>query len=338
MRKILATLSACILLASGMVGFAACSEPEIPLEDTRPFMVALGDSWTAGVGSSWAHVGENGTEKQGAYVNIAGEIMGYRVVNEAVGGYTVERVQSQIDADTNGIRAQLKEADVIYLGVIGNNIYTHPQVSEILAQAEEGVFTILDGIIGTLKIKWSDLIYTIRELNPDCELLVHNIISMGDETGTGEGATGSDRAFVRLHERVVQAYLDDDPDAYRIVSLAAQNMQTDCSNNDTHPNDRYHMRLALSLYERFKEFSLYTAEESVVLQNLKSYSRTLFEGFDLFMEQMAADGTLTSEAAAAAKIDLDAYSAEVETLDTVPKVAEVYYETFSSHDPRPYLG
>ena len=336
MKRTIAILITCFLLAFGAVGFAACSDPETPPEDTRPLLVALGDSWTVGGGSSWAHVGEGAENKKGAYANIAGEIMGYRVVNEAVGGYTVENVQSQINADRNGIQAQLAAADVIYLGVIGNNIYTHPQASEILAQAEEGKYTILDGIIGTLKIKWADLIYAIKQLNPDAELLVHNVISIGDETGTGEGATGSGTAFVRLHKQVVAAYLEDNPGDYRIVNLSSQNLVTDSSNSDTHPNDRYHMRLALSLYGRFKEFSLYTAGESTVLQNLKEYSPTLFEGFNLYMDRMAEDGTLTESAADAAKIDVAAYSAQIAPLTAIEDVADVYYETFSSHDPRPY--
>ncbi len=348
-KNILSLLLAGAVTLGGAFAFAACNEhgdDPAPQPDERPFIVAFGDSAVEGAGTTMCKIedamngdklNEDGSynlkRADCSYAKIAGEIMGYRVENYATGGYTTANVTSEIKTNLYGCADALREADYIYLGIIGNDLNVYR--AQIAAEAEQNKYTTIDSLVQQLYLfDWPELMDTIRSVNPDAPLFVHNLITYQAPDYEGlDDSTGMDQVYWRLWDGVVLRYQREHEGAYTTVDLDGIDAYSFSNGDGGHPNDRYNMKLALSLVERFAEAGIYTRNDAEEAARLKEYLPNLWDGFNRCMANWYETGEIGEEVS----VDIDAANAEIAGLATLDEVADYFCELYTQKDPRPFV-
>lgn len=353
--RTLSIVTAAILAVSGTVLFSACrKQEEVPPEetpDTRPFVVAFGDSATGGGGSSIVEIediehgdklneeGKYNIERvDGSFIKISGEIMGCRVENYAMGGYVTDDINKQLNTNLYGCADAVKEADCIYIGIFNNEFNLDRE--QINAEGEENKYTTANAIISELyHFEWPEFIERLQELNPDAKIIVNNFLSYR-EYWTGnledlENTKGMTQACYRLWKNVALRYLEEHPGAYDVVDLTGrESYELSFSNGDAgHANDRYAMKLALGTVASFAELGYYTRSDAQEAENLKAYIPHLWDGFNRYMAYLKESGEIDEDVS----VDIEAFNESVNGMTTLQEVADAYCEMFTEKDPRPFI-
>lgn len=347
--KRISVFLAILLALSSILAFASCGREESD-EDNRPLIVALGDSGAEGGGSSWVKIEDienedklnddgsyNFKRTNGSYVNIAGEIMGYRVENYATGGYITADITSQIKSNKYGCADALKEADYIYIGTFNNEFMSY--FMQVTSEADQNKYTTADTVISELYLfDWPELLDTIRSINSDAPIIVNNFLSYFSYwPGSLEAmkdSTGIPQAYYRLWKNVALRYLEEHPGAYDIVDLTGRETASLSYSNgdDAHPNDRYNMKLALGTVDSFTSLGFYERDDAQEAENLKAYIPTLWDGFNRYMAHLKE----TQEITADVSVDIDAFNASIENMNSLSEIADAYCEMYTQKDPRPF--
>ena len=305
MRKILAALLACFLLAFGVVGFAACSDPETPPEDTRPVLLVLGDSGWAGANSS--AIVDQGSGKwpassPGAAAIIAGECAGYRTVMNAIGGHDTAALLQLIRTNEE-CRANIGAADVISISIIGNDVLTNPNNMAIMG----GDLSSLPVILSKAKLNMLDILYEIGELNDDAVLVVNEMNGhWGEYDEQIDGGLNS----------VFEDILKEDPNAFIILpmeDLPEGCMDTGADADPVHPNDKGHVYNSIQCYRCMRANDLLLVDDAQYVENFGSYLVSLLETF---------------EDVKGKTVNIDAYRAAVENAATVEDVYAAYVAAY----------
>lgn len=182
-KKIIASVLCVVLLACCAAALAACNNDDETAEKTE--IVYLGDSIAEGIlGAS-----PLGLRHEYAYANVLGRRNDFEYYNHSVSGHLTKDLLALLNNDlgydgARGLILHVQEADIIHVSILGNDLLQDMSMNDVVIEAAQGLYTIIDGIAETAYENITGIVARIRELNPDATLIFQNVYNPLSEKST----------------------------------------------------------------------------------------------------------------------------------------------------------
>lgn len=182
-KKIIASVLCVVLLACCAAALAACNNDGGTAEKTE--IVYLGDSIAEGIlGAS-----PLGLRHEYAYANVLGRRNDFVYYNHSVSGHLTKDLLALLNNDlgydgARGLILHVQEADIIHVSILGNDLLQDMSMNDVVLEAAQGLYTIIDGIAETAYENITGIVARIRELNPDATLIFQNVYNPLSEKST----------------------------------------------------------------------------------------------------------------------------------------------------------
>ena len=182
-KKIIASVLCVVLLACCAAALAACNNDGETAEKTE--IVYLGDSIAEGIlGAS-----PLGLRHEYAYANVLGRRNDFEYYNHSVSGHLTKDLLALLNNDlgydgARGLILHVQEADIIHVSILGNDLLQDMSMNDVVLEAAQGLYTIIDGIAETAYENITGIVARIRELNPDATLIFQNVYNPLSEKST----------------------------------------------------------------------------------------------------------------------------------------------------------
>lgn len=182
-KKIIASVLCVVLLACCAAALAACNNDGETAEKTE--IVYLGDSIAEGIlGAS-----PLGLRHEYAYANVLGRRNDFKYYNHSVSGHLTKDLLALLNNDlgydgARGLILHVQEADIIHVSILGNDLLQDMSMNDVVLEAAQGLYTIIDGIAETAYENITGIVARIRELNPDATLIFQNVYNPLSEKST----------------------------------------------------------------------------------------------------------------------------------------------------------
>ncbi len=182
-KKIIASVLCVVLLACCTAALAACNNDGETAEKTE--IVYLGDSIAEGIlGAS-----PLGLRHEYAYANVLGRRNDFEYYNHSVSGHLTKDLLALLNNDlgydgARGLILHVQEADIIHVSILGNDLLQDMSMNDVVLEAAQGLYTIIDGIAETAYENITGIVARIRELNPDATLIFQNVYNPLSEKST----------------------------------------------------------------------------------------------------------------------------------------------------------
>lgn len=182
-KKIIASVLCVVLLAGCAAALAACNNDGETAEKTE--IVYLGDSIAEGIlGAS-----PLGLRHEYAYANVLGRRNDFEYYNHSVSGHLTKDLLALLNNDlgydgARGLILHVQEADIIHVSILGNDLLQDMSMNDVVLEAAQGLYTIIDGIAETAYENITGIVARIRKLNPDATLIFQNVYNPLSENST----------------------------------------------------------------------------------------------------------------------------------------------------------
>ena len=182
-NKIIASVLCVVLLGCCAAALAACNNDGETAEKTE--IVYLGDSIAEGIlGAS-----PLGLRHEYAYANVLGRRNDFEYYNHSVSGHLTKDLLALLNNDlgydgARGLILHVQEADIIHVSILGNDLLQDMSMNDVVLEAAQGLYTIIDGIAETAYENITGIVARIRELNPDATLIFQNVYNPLSENST----------------------------------------------------------------------------------------------------------------------------------------------------------
>ena len=182
-KKIIASVLCVVLLACCAAALAACNNDGETAEKTE--IVYLGDSIAEGIlGAS-----PLGLRHEYAYANVLGRRNDFEYYNHSVSGHLTKDLLALLNNNlgydgARGLILHVQEADIIHVSILGNDLLQDMSMNDVVLEAAQGLYTIIDGIAETAYENITGIVARIRELNPDATLIFQNVYNPLSEKST----------------------------------------------------------------------------------------------------------------------------------------------------------
>ena len=182
-KKIIASVLCVVLLACCAAALAACNNDGETAEKTE--IVYLGDSIAEGIlGAS-----PLGLRHEYAYANVLGRRNDFEYYNHSVSGHLTKDLLALLNNNlgydgARGLILHVQEADIIHVSILGNDLLQDMSMNDVVLEAAQGLYTIIDGIAETAYENITGIVARIRELNPDATLIFQNVYNPLSENST----------------------------------------------------------------------------------------------------------------------------------------------------------
>ena len=182
-KKSIASVLCVVLLACCAAALAACNNDGGTAEKTE--IVYLGDSIAEGIlGAS-----PLGLRHEYAYANVLGRRNDFEYYNHSVSGHLTKDLLALLNNDlgydgARGLILHVQEADIIHVSILGNDLLQDMSMNDVVLEAAQGLYTIIDGIAETAYENITRIVARIRELNPDATLIFQNVYNPLSEKST----------------------------------------------------------------------------------------------------------------------------------------------------------
>ena len=182
-KKLVAAVLCVVLLACCAAALAACNNDGETAEKTE--IVYLGDSIAEGIlGAS-----PLGLRHEYAYANVLGRRNDFEYYNHSVSGHLTKDLLALLNNDlgydgARGLILHVQEADIIHVSILGNDLLQDMSMNDVVLEAAQGLYTIIDGIAETAYENITGIVARIRELNPDATLIFQNVYNPLSENST----------------------------------------------------------------------------------------------------------------------------------------------------------
>ncbi len=162
-KSIVIAFIICILLIFSIIGY---NTP--PIE-----MLFLGDSIAEGIGG----VSPLSERERYAYYSVLGIRNNYLYKNRAVSGHRsmdMLGVISREDEDVKMIRTSIKNADIIHVSIIGNDLLYNDLGQVMVAVAQED-YSIIADVLERAEQNFKDIVSLLQKYNPHATLFFQNV-------------------------------------------------------------------------------------------------------------------------------------------------------------------
>lgn len=245
-----------LILAVLMV-FSVCAFSSAAKEPLN--YVAVGDSIAFGAGVY------NSTEA--CYAKIVADTNGYNYKNDSVSGFKSAQLLEYLKTNDETIE-DISNADILTLSIGGNDFIQEKLPILIFKALAFNDYSMFDDITDVFSGNFEKIIARIKEINPDCTILVQNIYNPRYDYAREVYAYG-----LGLVNNVFSDYLKENPGAYQIIDVcsAFDGRQDLIANDEVHPSAGGNVVIATLILNKLAELGLGTETEPVI--NVKGYEQ-----------------------------------------------------------------
>ncbi|MDD3946891.1 MAG: SGNH/GDSL hydrolase family protein [Clostridia bacterium] len=333
MKKVVCLILCMVMVCGSLFIMGAC-EKEEPIK-----IVYLGDSIAEGLAGP-SPVSERNNY---AYYSIIGRCNGFEYYNRSVSGHKTGQLLSIIrkeDYGANMTRTHIKEADIIHISILGNDVLLSG-FGPMLIEAAQDRYDRIDSILVNSKQNIANIVDELKTLNPNAVLIFQTVYNPGDpdcilifdgtkQTLAEMGFEEEDyrevtsRVLIRLNA-VLWDYLDEHPNAFYIADAykdfdevyKADRARGNrlISNDWIHPSNEGHAVAALTTQKLLESLEL--ADKDF----LKRYKEIRTEQ----LERMFAE-----------TVDYKTINRSIKKADTYEEVSRLYFDATLGITPKYY--
>lgn len=251
MKKAVSLVLAALMILSVCVCSYATEEP---LK-----YVVIGDSIAFGAGVY--------NPIEACYAKIVTDTNSYSYQNDSVSGFKSVQFLEYINTNEKTIE-DIASADILNLSIGGNDFIQEKLPILIVKALAFDDYSMFDEITESFRANFEKIIARIKELNPNCTLLVQNIYNPRYDYAREVYAYG-----LGLVNSVFTGYLEEHPGAYEIIDVcsAFDEKQELIANDEVHPSAKGNEVIARLVLEKLYELGLGTQTEPVI--NEKGYDQ-----------------------------------------------------------------
>lgn len=251
MKKFISLMLAVVMAFSVCVGAAAAKEPLN--------YVAVGDSIAFGAGVY--------NSEEACYAKIVADTNGYNYKNDSVSGFKSAQLLEFLKTNDETIE-DIANADILTLSIGGNDFIQEKLPILIFKALVLDDYSMFDEITEVFSGNFEKIIARIKEINPDCTILVQNIYNPRYDYAREVYAYG-----LGLVNDVFKNYLENNPGAYQLIDVcsAFDGRQDLIANDEVHPSADGNIVIATLILKKLAELGLGTETEPVI--NVKGYEQ-----------------------------------------------------------------
>lgn len=214
--------------------------------------VAIGDSIAFGAGVY------NSTEA--CYAKMVADTNGYNYKNDSVSGFKSAQLLEFLKTNEEAIE-DISNADILTLSIGGNDFIQEKLPILIVKALAFDDYSMFDEITEVFSGNFEKIIARIKEINPDCTILVQNIYNPRYDYARKVYAYG-----LGLVNDVFAGYLEENPGAYELIDVcsAFDERQDLIANDSVHPSADGNAVIASLILARLSELGLGTGTEPVI--------------------------------------------------------------------------
>ncbi len=245
MKKLISVLLS-VVMAFSCLSIAAFAE-----EETVDYVI-LGDSIAFGAGMV--------NTVDACYGKIVADTNGYTYTNHSIPGITSGVLLSMIK-DGEKIRASVEEAEIISISIGGNNYLTNNMVGLAIDCLVTRDMANFDKIAAVYYDELSQIIATIKELNPDAAILLQTLYNPQDGAAGIVYGLGGDKI-----NEMIRKYDAEHPDDIVIVEVgeALNGDSANFADDKLHPSAAGNEAIAYAVLETLYELGLGENTEPVI--------------------------------------------------------------------------
>lgn len=244
MKKVLSVILSALMLIS-------CFALSASANDLTTDYLVLGDSIAYGSGLS------NPTEA--VYGKIIADTYGYNYKNYSVPGHTTGNLLNRLENEE--VISAVKEAEIISISIGGNNFLLSNLIGLMFSGLVKNDYSEMDTIAEEFYNEFSEIMNTIRELNPDAVVLMQTLYN--PQSGELRAVYGEGQK--RLNE-MVDKYNTENPGDIIIVDVgAALGDDMECfAADDIHPSAKGNELIAVEIIKTMSNNNIAEYKEPVI--------------------------------------------------------------------------
>lgn len=330
MRKSLIVLIIILTIIMSLMLSGCKGEPPLKI-------VYLGDS----IADAIAGMSPISERERYGYYSVIGIRNGYEYKNRAVSGHMTKDLLAYISAEENDarmIQTSLRNADIIHISILGNDLLLNNIGNLILAISNDD-FTLINSIIDTARANFSQIVGVLREYNPNAVIMFQNVYNPIFEYSTLIGANVrtilADRGILEADYRahgytvlsmlngIISDYLEEHPDEFYIIDAYTEFDRIYKEDNergkalifsdDVHPTIEGQAVMADLIQAQLEELVLADKKSAV-----KKYQELRIEQ----LKRMYAD-----------TVDVKAVSRKIKKADNCSEITKIYFEAIKNKLP-----
>lgn len=329
----------CLILACGSIFAIAACDKKDPIEPIK--IVYLGDSIAEGLAGPSPL-----TERENyAYYALLGRCNEYVYYNRSVSGHRTGDLLELIrreDADAYMTITHIKEADIIHISILGNDIL-RSGFQQMLIEAADDRYDKIETILPRSRKNIANIVDRLKELNPDAVIVFQTVYNPADPdsalmnsdpkalqtlAGMGIHEDGyralAGKVVSRLNS-VLWDYLEEHPgafyisDVYKVFDEVYTNSREEgfrlIANDGVHPSNEGHALAALVNQELFESLGLAIARDKFV----SNYKKIRMDQ----IERLFADS-----------VDYKSVRKQIKKAKTYEEVSELYFGAIRGKMPK----
>ena len=244
MKKVLSVILSALMLIS-------CFALSASANDLTTDYLVLGDSIAYGSGLS------NPTEA--VYGKIIADTYGYNYKNYSVPGHTTGNLLNRLENEE--VISAVKEAEIISISIGGNNFLLSNLIGLMFSGLVKNDYSEMDTIAEEFYNEFSEIMNTIRELNPDAVVLMQTLYN--PQSGELRAVYGEGQK--RLNE-MVDKYNTENPGDIIVVDVgAALGDDMECfAADDIHPSAKGNELIAVEIIKTMSNNNIAEYKEPVI--------------------------------------------------------------------------
>lgn len=221
--------------------------------------VVIGDSIAFGAGVY------NSTEA--CYAKMVADTNGYNYKNDSVSGFKSAQLLEFLKTNDETIE-DISKADILTLSIGGNDFIQEKLPILIVKALAFDDYSMFDEITEVFSGNFEKIIARIKEINPDCTILVQNIYNPRYDYARKVYAYG-----LGLVNDVFSGYLEKNPGAYELIDVcsAFDGRQDLIANDEVHPSSDGNIVIARLILAKLAELGMGTGTEPVI--NVPGYDQ-----------------------------------------------------------------
>lgn len=292
MKRKLYIVTIFILLFFVVLALSSCKKAE-EKDYSNIKLLSLGDSIAEGIlGPSPL------TEREDyVYTSVLGQTNGFTYNNRSVSGHKTDQMLEYISRDSDetayATKTHIKEADVIAVSIIGNDVLQTSLTRHVRA-ALQGDFTKIDRILENSYENIDGIVKRLKELNENAILIFQTVYnpmhneseliseSLREELTETLGYTDDDfyrmgAVLINRMNDVLFTYLKENPGAFYIADVNAKfdalyqkeptRLKRLIYNDSIHPSNEGHAVIAAVLQEKLEDLGI--ADHDYAIGNYK---------------------------------------------------------------------
>lgn len=279
-KKLIIFLLVAVLASSFCLSLSACN-------DKKPLIVYLGDSIAEGI----AGMSPISERERYAYYSVLGIRNDYIYKNRAVSGHQTKQMLDLIKKEDSNVlmtQTHLKNADIIHVSILGNDLLQN-NLGDLILQAAQNDTSTIDDILAKATVNFAEIVSVLKGYNPDAVLMFQTVYNPMVPEATLISQNTRDilltlditedeyrplaGAILAQLNGIISSYLEEHPGAFYIIDACSEFQRIYDENPErgkalifgdfVHPSIEGHAVMADLIQSRLEDLGLANVDHSL---------------------------------------------------------------------------